>query len=136
MEQRKSKVFSQKLFRIFCAIYKFSETTESLRYFFNHFQKTEASGNPEISEATGCKKALDSLLILHYSAGKGPSCFLLSGPFSMRKWNSSPLHPHPGADCPHCQRFFLTYLEHGGIILICPLLKKINNHIFVDLFPN
>lgn len=34
------------------------------------------------------------------------------------------------------KRYFLIYLEHGGIIFTFPLLKKINNHIFVDLFPS
>lgn len=117
------------MFGIFCAICKASETIESLRYFFNHFQKTEASGNPEISEATGCKKALDSLLILQYSPGKGPSWLLLSGPFSRRKRKSSPLCPHPVATCPQGQTCFLAYLEHGDIVSNCPLVKKINKPI-------
>lgn len=87
LSKEKANVFS-KFFRILCAICKVSETTESWRYFFLTIfkkKKTEASGNPEISEATGYKKALDSLLILRYSPGKGPSCLLLSGPFSTRK---------------------------------------------------
>lgn len=117
------------MFGIFCAICKVSETTESLRYFFNHLQKTEASGNPEISEATGCRKALDSLLTLQYSPGKVPFCLLLSGPFLTRKRKSSPLRPHPVATCSQGQRCFLAYLEHGDIISNCPLLKKINNPI-------
>lgn len=120
----KKQVFSEKIFRIFYAICKVSETTELLRYFFNHFQKTEASGNPEISEATGCTKALDSLLILQYSPGKRPSCLLLSGSTFKRKSMLIPLDSNPVAKCPQCHRFLLAYLEHVDIISNCLLLKE------------
>lgn len=117
-------MFSQKNFQGICAIHKVSEATELLRYFFNLFQKREASGNPGISEATGCKKALDSLLILQKIPGRGPSCILLSGPFSKKKGKGKPPASTP---CGWLwqQRFSLGYLERDGIVSSCLLLNEV-----------
>lgn len=135
IKQKKKQMFSQKFLGYFVPYVKVSETTESPKIIFKPFSKNQK--HLAIQKSVRQQDAkLDSILVLLYNAGRGPSCFLLSGPFSMRKWKSSPLHPHPGADCPQCQRHFLMYLERGGIIFTFPFWKNQYFPIFVDLFPN
>lgn len=129
-------MFSQKIFRIFCAICKVSETTESLRYFFKPFSKNRSIWQSRNQWGNRMQESA------RQSTGPSLQCWqriiLLFAQWTI--FNEKVKVKSPAStswDWLSCvKRYFLIYLEHGGITFTFPLLKKINNHIFVDLFPN